>query len=296
MIRAVDLVKVYRTETVEVQALRGVSLSVERGTFVCIMGPSGSGKTTLLNIIGAIDTPTAGLIEVDGQALSSLSEKEQDTYRLTKIGYVFQDLNLIPTLTAFENVQLPMIAFNVEKTARRTRARELLELVGMEKRMEHTPSQLSGGERQRVAIATALANDPPVILADEPTGVLDSVNALEVVGYLRDAVRNLGKTVVMVTHDANMARQSDRIYHIQDGRIDAGHSPASQSTSESASYELLIRERLAELRNEFASLDSELMQGRLDGASYCARRTQVASTIEVLERELQRMGVVPRTK
>lgn len=290
IIRVVDLVKVYRTGSVEVQALRGASLTVKQAEFIAIMGPSGSGKTTFLNILSAVDVPTAGSVEVDGITLSTLSEKEQDRYRLTKIGYVFQDLNLIPTLTAFENVQVPMIAMDVDKKRRHERATELLEMVGILERAEHTPSEMSGGERQRVAIAGALANDPPIILADEPTGILDSTNALEVVGYLRHSVTDLGKTVIMVTHDANMVRDADRVLHIQDGLIRERQKPLQVSESESKSYAANLKNRLSELRSVLTSLDKQLAEGKIGGPLFCAKRSETLSKMKVLRGELEEMG------
>ncbi len=211
-----NLVKVYG-DGAEVRALDGLNLRVERGEFVAVMGPSGSGKSTLLHILGALDRPTSGEVWVDGQNLASV--RDLDTFRARTVGFVFQMHNLIPTLTARENVEVPMMGQPVGRRERRQRAEELLERVGLKDRMNHLPSQLSGGERQRVAIARALANRPAIILADEPTGNLDSQSGAEVVALLRQLNRDLGTTVILVTHDPAVARRADRILLMRDGRI-----------------------------------------------------------------------------
>ncbi len=216
IVEARNLVKVYG-DGAEVRALDGLNLRVERGEFVAVMGPSGSGKSTLLHILGALDRPTSGEVWVDGQNLASV--RDLDTFRARTVGFVFQMHNLIPTLTARENVEVPMMGQPVGRRERRQRAEELLERVGLKDRMNHLPSQLSGGERQRVAIARALANRPAIILADEPTGNLDSQSGAEVVALLRQLNRDLGTTVILVTHDPTVARRADRILLMRDGRI-----------------------------------------------------------------------------
>ncbi|MDW8101261.1 MAG: ABC transporter ATP-binding protein [Anaerolineae bacterium] len=211
-----DLVKVYR-EGVEVRALNGLTMTVGRGEFVAIMGPSGSGKSTLLHILGALDRPTSGEVWVNGQDLARI--RDLDTFRARTVGFVFQLHNLIPTLTARENVEVPMIGQPISRRERRRRAEELLERVGLRDRMNHLPSQMSGGERQRVAIARALANRPVILLADEPTGNLDSQSGAEIVALMRELNRDLGMTIILVTHNPWVARCADRILLLRDGRI-----------------------------------------------------------------------------
>ena len=200
----------------EVRALDGVDLKVAAGELVAVMGPSGSGKSTLLNMLGALDLPTSGQVLVNGQDLAQV--KDKDAFRAHTVGFVFQLHNLLPTLTAQENVEVPMMG-HLGAGARAKRAEALLELVGLADRRRHLPGQLSGGQRQRVAIARALANSPPLILADEPTGALDSVSGQELMRLVSDLNRSQGTTFVVVTHDANVARQTRRIVHMQDGRI-----------------------------------------------------------------------------
>lgn len=217
---AQDLVKVYG-DGAEVRALDGLTMTVGRGAFVAVMGPSGSGKSTLLHILGALDRPTSGEIWVDGQNLARI--RDLDTFRARTVGFVFQLHNLIPTLTARENVEVPMMGQPVGRRERRRRAEELLEQVGLRDRMNHLPNQMSGGERQRVAIARALANRPALLLADEPTGNLDSQSGAEVVALMRELNRDLGTTIIIVTHDPSVARRADRILLMRDGRIIGEH-------------------------------------------------------------------------
>jgi putative ABC transport system ATP-binding protein len=210
--------KTYRMDEVEVPVLNNVSLKIKKNDFVSIMGPSGSGKSTLLNMIGALDRPTSGKVLIDGTDLSKLSEKEITRTRGKKIGFVFQTFNLYPILNAMGNVELPMTIMEKGKEERRKRAMELLELVGLKERAEHLPSQLSGGERQRVAIARALANNPAFILADEPTGNLDSKSGKEIM-VIFEKLNDEGRTVVVVTHDVNIASHSKHVIQIRDGKI-----------------------------------------------------------------------------
>jgi putative ABC transport system ATP-binding protein len=211
--------KVYRMDEVEVHALRNVSLKVRKNEFLAIKGPSGSGKSTLLHIIGCLDRPTRGKVILDGINVSGLNDTELARVRGRKIGFVFQFFNLYPTLTALENIELPMVIAEENKKERRERALELLKIVNMEKRANHLPSQLSGGERQRVAIARALANDPPIILADEPTGNLDSEAGKEILKILKNLQEKENKTVVMVTHEEHIAKWAERIVYLKDGQI-----------------------------------------------------------------------------
>jgi putative ABC transport system ATP-binding protein len=214
-----DLIKVYRTGKSEVIALRGLDLHIADGELVAIRGPSGCGKTTFLNILGGIDRPTAGRIEVNGSNLVDLSEGGLVQYRLRQAGFVFQFFNLVPTLTAEENIELPMRLASKDGMARKARTKELLDLVGLAQRARHRPDELSGGEQQRIAIAVALANDPPLLLADEPTGELDTKTGQEVLNLFQRLNRDLKKTIVVVTHDARVAGIASRVLDIRDGKI-----------------------------------------------------------------------------
>lgn len=201
-----------------VKALSGISMRVHKGEHISILGPSGSGKSTLLHMIGLLDVPTSGRICLDGHCVEELSEDERAYIRGKKIGFVFQTFNLVNSLTALENVMLPMMIYDVPAAEREERAMRLLEQLGMEERAGHKPNELSGGQRQRVAIARALANDPPIILADEPTGNLDSKTGQEVVDIF-DALHKKGKTLLIVTHDEEIAHCADRVIKIKDGQI-----------------------------------------------------------------------------
>jgi len=201
-----------------VRALDDLSLRVERGAFLGITGPSGSGKSTLLYILGGLDRPTAGRIEVDGQDISALDEDGLSEFRQQKIGFIFQMFNLIPTMTALENVEFPMLFTRSNANNRRQRAQQLLELVGLHDRMSHRPTELSGGQQQRVAVARALANDPTIILADEPTGNLDSRSGSEVMELLSQ-LNQQGRTVIMVSHDLNVITRTRRQIRLHDGRL-----------------------------------------------------------------------------
>lgn len=214
-----DLVKIYHLGKVEVHALRGVTFSVRRGEIVIIMGPSGSGKTTLLNIIGTLDKPTSGTVLLEGEDITKMKEKELIKLRRHKIGFVFQTFNLIPVLTAYENVELPMVIAGFPKEERKERVEHLLKLVGLWDRRNHRPVEMSGGEQQRVAIARALANNPSLILADEPTGELDVENTRIVMDIFRKSVKEEGATAIIVTHDPEVAKYGDRILHLRDGKI-----------------------------------------------------------------------------
>ncbi|MBK8430111.1 MAG: ABC transporter ATP-binding protein [Chloroflexi bacterium] len=201
-----------------VPALRGVSLEIQQGDFVCLMGPSGSGKTTLLNIIGGLDEPSRGHIVVDGENLVALSEDKLARLRLQKMGFIFQNYNLLANFTAQENVEAPMILANVGRKERRQRAINLLQKVSLGDRGHHYPSELSGGQQQRVAIARALANNPPILIGDEMTGDLDSETGFAIMNLVRDLNKE-GMTVVFVTHDPRMAEFATRLIHLQDGQL-----------------------------------------------------------------------------
>jgi putative ABC transport system ATP-binding protein len=288
-----DLIKVYRLGKVEIQALRGLSMMVKEGEIVSIIGPSGSGKTTLLNIIGGLDTATAGLVRVGDIEVTALTTPQLIEYRRKTVGHVFQTLNLIPTLTAAENVELPMIAMGVPGGKRKERVKSLLEVVGLTERANHKPDELSGGEQQRVAIAAALANDAPILLADEPTGELDTVNAKIVVDHLVRISRELGKTIVMVTHDPSVARAADRILRIEDGVIKAALTPAQiLEPSTTVSYVDRLRARIADIEAELRGLDEDFRSGKITGDEYTERRQRLKQTKAGLEDELHRLGIV----
>ena len=216
IIRAEDLAKKYMMGDQVVNALCGVSLAVERGQFLVIMGASGSGKSTLMHILGCLDHPTSGNLWIDGEDISKVHANRLAELRNNKIGFVFQQFNLLPRTTAANNVELPLLYSGVGAGERRRKARESLEKVGLGKRTRHFPSQLSGGEQQRVAIARALVNDPPIIMADEPTGNLDSRSGIEILAILQE-LNQAGKTLVMVTHDSNIAEHGDRVMLLRDG-------------------------------------------------------------------------------
>ena len=211
--------KIYQLGEVEVQALRDVDLKIKKEEFVAIMGPSGSGKSTLLHMIGVLDRPTSGKIYLDGTDISKLNDSELARLRGEKIGFVFQFFNLYPTLTARENIELPMLILERDKKERKMKSSKLLKTVDLENRAEHLPSQLSGGERQRIAIARALANDPPLILADEPTGNLDTKAGSEIMKFLDKLQEDEKVTVVMVTHEEHIAKYAERIVRLKDGKI-----------------------------------------------------------------------------
>jgi len=201
----------------KITALEEVNLWVEKGEFVSILGSSGSGKTTLLNMIGALDNPTRGKVFVEGVDLSKVTNLNR--FRAEKVGFVFQLHNLIPTLNAYENVQIPMYVIKMNSKQRKQRAMEILEAVGLKDRLYHTPAMLSGGERQRVAIARALANNPPLILGDEPTGTLDAAIGEEIIELMFQLNRKVGSTLIIVTHDIKVAKKANRIIHLNNGRI-----------------------------------------------------------------------------
>lgn len=219
IVEAQGLTRTYRVGTSVIQALKDVNLEIQEGAFVSIMGPSGSGKTTLLNLIGLIDNPTSGKIFFNGEDVSNLDGKEHRKLRLRNIGFIFQTFNLLPTLTALENVELPMALSKISQKEQKERATRLLEVIGLAHRLQHKPKELSVGEMQRVAIARALANDPSVIIADEPTGELDSKTGTEIINLLLELCRKQKTAVVVATHDKKVAEVADKSYVIQDGKI-----------------------------------------------------------------------------
>ncbi|OGP54715.1 MAG: macrolide ABC transporter ATP-binding protein, partial [Deltaproteobacteria bacterium RBG_13_52_11b] len=218
-----DLTKVYRFGEVEVHALRGVSLEIQRSEFLAIMGPSGSGKSTFMNILGFLDQPTQGEYLLEGMSGARLSRDELAEIRNRKIGFVFQGFNLLPRTSALENVELPMVYARTSSIQRKDRAQKALSEVGLAGREHHHPSQLSGGEQQRVAIARALVNQPSIILADEPTGNLDSKTSVEIMGIFQRLNRDLGITIIMITHEPDIAFYAKRNIHFRDGRVVDDH-------------------------------------------------------------------------
>ncbi len=218
MIEIENLIKVYKRGEIEVIAIRDVSLSIGDKEMVMLVGPSGSGKTTFLHLIGGIDRPTAGKVVVNGKNIAMMNDSDLTEYRRKDVGTVFQFFNLVPFLTAMENVMLPMEFSGMKKEDMRRRAEELLEMVGMKHRARHYPDELSGGEQQRVAIAVALANDPPIIIADEPTGELDSATGLEIIKLFKK-LNEMGKTVIIATHDLRLLDYATSILRIEDGKI-----------------------------------------------------------------------------
>lgn len=219
MIETINLKKYYRMGPVVVKALNGINMRIEDGESVSIMGPSGSGKSTLLNLLGALDKPTSGTVFFDGIDLSRVDEAVLYQLRRKKVGFVFQSFNLIPTLSAIENVLIPLVPTGTPRMKGYRKAKELLETVGLEKRMLHKPSEMSGGEQQRVAMARALINDPSLILADEPTGNVDSKTGKEIVSLLQDLNQRRGTTLIVVTHDPEIGKATQRTVRLKDGKI-----------------------------------------------------------------------------
>jgi putative ABC transport system ATP-binding protein len=218
VIEATDVWKTYRTGTLEVDALRGVSFTIEAGEYVAVMGPSGSGKSTLMHILGCLDVPTSGSFLLAGDDASTMTEEELAHVRNKRIGFVFQQFNLLPSMSAWRNVELPLLYAGVDRAERRRRALESLERVGLASRVDHRPGELSGGQQQRVAIARALVTGPDLILADEPTGNLDSVSAADVM-HLLDELHQSGRTIVLITHEPEVADAAGRTMRIRDGQI-----------------------------------------------------------------------------
>jgi ABC-type lipoprotein export system ATPase subunit len=228
-----DLVKVYG-DGAEVRALDGINMRVAPGEFVTVMGPSGSGKSTLLNMLGALDRPTEGTVLVEGRDLQQV--RDLDTFRARKVGFIFQLHNLIPTLTARENIEVPMMGQPIGRGERKKRAKELLEMVGLGHRLDHLPNQLSGGQRQRVAVARALANRPAIVLADEPTGDLDTDSGAEVIDLMKHLNEELQTTFIVVTHDPAVSRETERILIMRDGRIVHEHKVGTPFEEDLAAF------------------------------------------------------------
>ncbi len=219
MIQCLGVAKSYRKGKTLVTPLENLDLTVRRGEFLALMGPSGSGKTTLLNLLSGIDSPSGGSLVIAGTELAGLSRRELTSWRARHVGYIFQLYHLVPVLTAFENVELPLLLSPLSKRERQDRVHAVLELVGLADRLHHTPAELSGGQEQRVAIARALVADPPLLVADEPTGDLDKTAAARILELLQALSRQHGKTIVMVTHDPRAAEAADRVLHLEKGQL-----------------------------------------------------------------------------
>jgi len=228
LIKLEDVWKIYELGKIELPVLRGINLEIQPGSFVTIMGPSGSGKSTLMYLLGLLDTPTKGKIYLEGKDVSHLSENELAEIRGKKIGFVFQQFNLLQNLNALENVVMPMIFQGALEGERQEKAKRILSLFNMDKRANHRPAELSGGEQQRIAIARSLANDPEIIIADEPTGNLDSSTGKIIMEALTDLHKNQKKTIIVVTHDPNIANYSEEIVNIRDGQIIKNHNQAGK--------------------------------------------------------------------
>jgi len=264
-----DLVKVYG-DGAQVRALDGIDLGIAPGEFVTVMGPSGSGKSTLLNMLGALDRPSEGTVLVGGEDLQQV--RDLDTFRARQVGFIFQLHNLIPTLTARENVEVPMMGQPIGRGKRRKRARELLELVGLGHRLDHLPNQLSGGQRQRVAVARALANKPAIVLADEPTGDLDSESGADVIDLMKHLNEDLGTTFIVVTHDPAVSRETERVVIMRDGRIVHEHKVGTPFEEDLAAFRRsglgqAILDGEEQVLAEFGSDERAALRKLLDGVA-----------------------------
>lgn len=293
-----DLTKIYKTGKVEVVALRGLYLTVEEGEIRAIVGPSGSGKTTLLNIIGGVDKPSAGKVIVNGTDLTALTDNQLVKYRRKEVGFVFQFFNLVPNLTALENVELPMAIAGVSRSQRRKRATGLLALVRLEDRAHHKPDELSGGEQQRVAIAAALANDPPIILADEPTGELDTKTSRQVAQLFAQLNKELGKTIIIVTHDLAIASIAHKISRIEDGVIVSTVTPAELEVVGYPAGEKLeekirrLEEKRAAIEKEMKKLEADYKSGKMPSEEFVKRYAELKSALDRVEEEIKRYTLV----
>lgn len=297
VVRGVNLIKVYRKGHLEVQALRGVTVEFEPGTITAVMGPSGSGKTTLLNLLGGIDKPTGGMVFHGDKRIDVMEGEDLDRYRLLNVGFVFQVFNLILTLSALENVELPMALAGKPKQERRAKALELLELVGLKGREDHKPGELSGGEQQRLAIAIALANDPPIIFADEPTAELDYDNAKVVIDLLVRLAHEENRTVVVTTHDPRVAIRTDKIIRLEDGVLKGVYAPTQleetlQPTRHGSLSGLaeVIRARIARINEEIEILEARVREGKLSLKEAVERYMKLKKARDALEDLLASIG------
>lgn len=285
-----DLVKVYGSGRTETVALRGLNMEVKAGEGIVIMGPSGCGKTTLFNIIGGVDKPTAGGVNVGDMAITDANERTLEKHRLTTVGFVFQTFNLVPVLDAVENVELPMILAGCSKKDRESRSRLLLENVGLSGKLHNKPTELSMGEQQRVAIAAALANDPPLVLADEPTGELDSKNAAIVTDMLLELSEKYGKTIIIATHDPRVAIKAKRILRIEDGVIAGEYTPMELQAGSQTTLSTLIRLRLESMTKEYRTLEDGLAKGQLKADEFNMRYNRLRGLESALRDLLTEIG------
>lgn len=288
-----DVVKIYKTGGIETIALRGLDLVIQEGEFRAIVGPSGSGKTTLLNIIGGMDKPDAGTVIVDGEDITKYNENQLHEYRVKRVGFVFQFFNLIPTLTAVENVELPMILLGKPREERRKRAVELLRRVGLGDKINRKPGELSGGEQQRVAIAVALANDPPLILADEPTGELDTATGRQIALLFKELHREMNKTIIIVTHDLSIAMYAERISRMEDGKIVMTVSPAEMDAyvlAPSRTEEIVakLEARKREIENEIKRIENEFKSGIISADTFVSKYIELKNILARIEEDLKK--------
>ena len=291
-----NVVKIYSNDNVKTLALRDVSLHIREGEFRIIAGPSGSGKTTLLNIIGGLDRPNAGKVIVEGDDITKYSEKELFEYRARMVGFVFQFFNLIPYLSAIENVMVPMHLLNMSREEKIKRAKELLKLVGLGGKEKSFPTQLSGGEQQRLAICVALANDPPIILADEPTGELDLETSRKIVELFKKLNSEFGKTLVLVTHDIAIVNYADRISIIRDGKIIDTFTPAEKKLVElisSTPIDILddLNTKRQKIISEIKRLEEDFKKGLIDLDTLVTRYTKLKSELDEIEGRIKKYSL-----
>jgi len=290
MIKTTGITKEYG----ELKVLKGIDIQIEDKEVVSIVGASGAGKTTLLQIIGTLDRPDFGTISYNGIDVSKLKGRALAAFRNNNIGFVFQFHQLLPEFTALENVCIPAYIAGKSKAEAEKRATELLGFLNLSGRLEHKPSELSGGEQQRIAIASALANDAPILLADEPTGELDTANARIIAEYLVKINRELGKTIIMVTHDPSVARVSTRILRIEDGIIKTALAPSEVIVQEKAvSYVDQIKARITEINAQLLQLESDFRSEKLDSEDFVQKHQTLKHIRDSLKEELSRMGIIP---
>ncbi len=281
-----DVVKVYETATGGVTALRGVSFTVDKGELAVVMGPSGSGKTTLLSIIGGLDRPSAGEVYVDGQPIHKMTSRQLDEFRRRNIGFVFQFLNLIPKLTAYENIYIPMVARGVKDGKKRIEY--IADALGIANKLDRLVEELSGGEQQRVAIAAAVAADPPIIIADEPTAELDGETIERIMDFFME-LKSGGKTIIIATHDPRVSRKSDKIIVLEDGLVRGVYRGGELTTSEVAvkGYRDYLRRRLMEIDDELRLLGERYKRGELSIDEFHKRYNRLREIKAFLEDELK---------
>ncbi len=291
-----DVIKIYNIGETRSIALSKLNMKVREGELRVIVGPSGSGKTTLLNLIGAIDVPDAGKILVDSEDITKYSNSKKIEYRLNKVGFVFQFFNLLPYLTALENVEFPMILAGVSREVRKKRAKELLGKVGLGNKIDNKPSELSGGEQQRVAIAVALANDPDIILADEPTGELDFETSRMIADLFSELHRELNKTIIIATHDVSLAMYADRISILRSGKIIETISPAEKDLARilllpSDEERLDLENRRKILLQELSKIESDFKKGLITLDRVVERYLKLKNELNKIEEELNKISL-----